>query len=508
MGLVFQVRGGPSLVKDLLRSRTALALAAVIAAGAAIRFATLGHQSYDHDEAATLLVLHPSLGATWHSIVGMERNPPLYYFLAWPWTRFFGTSEAGLRSLSALFGLLTIPAAFLCARELAGRRAGLIAGALVAFNPYLVWYSQEARSYALLVCFSAWALYAFLRATRDPSGRNLGAWALAGALALASHYFAVFLLAPEAALLVGCAATRRRALAAAAAVAGVGIALAPLAIAQAGNGGGESVFMRWPPAAAAFDAMVELGGSAEPHGLEGTPGIQILRAFALAVALTLVVAGLVLFVRSAWRARDQRRWMVLTVTIAGLAAPFAIALFGADYVDPRNLIGCVVPLIVVLAVGLASRSAPRLARAAALAWTAAFAAVVAVVWASPQMQRPDWRAVARATEPEHGTTVLVVPHKGLYALSHYLRASRFKESEYAGGLYVRHIDVVDGASPIARPQGFRPGGVRSVGGSLNVERFTSRFPVDIRPDEVDGTHVLDTRSNVLVETSPTVDRPS
>jgi mannosyltransferase len=495
-------------VNPLLRSRTALALVAIVAAGAALRFATLGHQSYDHDEAATLLVLRPSLGATWHAIVNMERNPPLYYLLAWPWTRLVGAGEVGLRSLSALFGVLAIPAAFLCARELAGRRAGLIAAGLVALNPYLIWYSQEARSYALLVCLSTWGLYAFLRAMREPSRKTLALWALASALALASHYFAAFLVAPEALLLVALARPRRWAVAAAAAVTGVGLALAPLAAAQAGNGGGESVFLRWPPAAAAFDAVVELGGSAEPHGLDGTPGLQILRALGLALAVAVVALGVALFVRAALRSPDRRRWMTLGITAAGLAAPFAIAVFGPDYVDPRNLIGCVVPLLVVVSVGLASRSLARLASGAALGWAASFAVIVAVVWASPQMQRPNWRAVAQATEPDRGRTVFVVPHKGLYALTHYLGAQRFKSSRYEGGVLVRHIDVVGGDSPIARPRGFRPSGVLRVDGALDVERFNSRYPVYVRPAELDGTHVLDTPANVLVEGSPASEPPS
>ena len=45
--------------------------------------------------------------------------------------------------------------AYLAARELVYRRPiALLAAAFVALNPYLVWYSQEARSYALMVLFA------------------------------------------------------------------------------------------------------------------------------------------------------------------------------------------------------------------------------------------------------------------------------------------------------------------------------------------------------------------
>src|SRR5438876_576650 len=85
-----------------------------------------------------------------HPARGSGRTPPFYYMLAWGWAKLFGTGEVGLRSLSALAGTLTIPAAYAAGRALSSRRAGLIAAALFAVNPLLVWYSQEARAYALL----------------------------------------------------------------------------------------------------------------------------------------------------------------------------------------------------------------------------------------------------------------------------------------------------------------------------------------------------------------------
>src|SRR6202008_5065395 len=106
-----------------------------------------------------------------------ECPPPLYSILAWVWSKVFGTGEVGLRSLSALFGTATIPLAFVLGREVAGRTTGLVAAALCAFNPLLVWYSQEARSYALLVLLTGLTLVALLRVLDDPSPRRLAVWA-------------------------------------------------------------------------------------------------------------------------------------------------------------------------------------------------------------------------------------------------------------------------------------------------------------------------------------------
>src|SRR5215212_1490594 len=131
------------------------ALVAIVAGAAALRFSTLGVQSFWHDEAVTVdRVLHPGLGATLKEIPSSEATPPLYYVLAWIWTKVFGHSEAGIRSLSALLGTATVPVAYAIGARVASRRAGLLAAMAVAVSPLMVWYSQEARAYALLVLTS------------------------------------------------------------------------------------------------------------------------------------------------------------------------------------------------------------------------------------------------------------------------------------------------------------------------------------------------------------------
>ena len=55
-------------------------------------------------------------------------------------------------------------------RRIAGERAGLVAGAsIVAVNPLLAWFSQEARAYALLVLLAALAALLWLRALERAS---------------------------------------------------------------------------------------------------------------------------------------------------------------------------------------------------------------------------------------------------------------------------------------------------------------------------------------------------
>ncbi|MBU1878482.1 MAG: glycosyltransferase family 39 protein, partial [Chloroflexi bacterium] len=121
-------------------------------------------------------------------------QPPLYYLLLRPWLLLAGDSEFVLRFLSLFFGVLTVPLLVVVARRLFGPRAGLLAGLLAAAAPLYVWYAQEARMYTLLTFLGLLSSYLLLRALDRPSRRIWLAYTLVSALALYTHYFAVFLL--------------------------------------------------------------------------------------------------------------------------------------------------------------------------------------------------------------------------------------------------------------------------------------------------------------------------
>src|SRR5207248_1609296 len=173
-------------------------VAALTVLAALLRFYRLGHQGFWFDEANTALLVHFSPGKMLGLVPQTESTPPLYYCIAWVWARIFGYGETALRSLSAVAGVLTVPIAYGIGRKLVSIRAGLILAALTACNPLLVWYSQEARSYALLVLLSAASLLAFAYLLERPTAWSGAAWVIASALALAAHYYALLVLVPEA----------------------------------------------------------------------------------------------------------------------------------------------------------------------------------------------------------------------------------------------------------------------------------------------------------------------
>src|SRR4051812_14719092 len=182
--------------------RAVWSLAALTVLGAAVRFSTLDVQSFWGGEGGTVPLMPPSLGGLLSAIPDSESTPPLYYLIAWVWAKLFGTGEVGLRSLSALVGAATVPVAYLAGARLVTRRTGFVLAALTAVNPLLVWFSQEARAYALRALLGGGPRGAPPAALERPARRSFAVWAVLAALALATHYFAFFVVAPEALILL------------------------------------------------------------------------------------------------------------------------------------------------------------------------------------------------------------------------------------------------------------------------------------------------------------------
>ncbi|MDQ3769869.1 MAG: glycosyltransferase family 39 protein, partial [Actinomycetota bacterium] len=219
--------------------RPSVVLGGILVLAALLRVPTLGEQSFWFDETVTAQLVDQDLRGVLAQVEGSESTPPLYYVLAWAWSGALGTGEAALRSLSALLGIATVAVAWPLGHRLGGtashgtgQRAGALAALLTACCPLLVWFSQEARAYALLAFLGALSALLALRAREEPSVPRCAAWAVVGALAMATHYFAAFLIAAEAVWLVVVLRGRRPVLGAVGGVALAALALAPLALAQ------------------------------------------------------------------------------------------------------------------------------------------------------------------------------------------------------------------------------------------------------------------------------------
>lgn len=442
------------MTSERTHSTVLWALAGLTAIGLAVRFAGLDVQSYHHDEVITAARVIPGdFTDMLRHVRESESNPPLYYVLAWGWAKAFGTGEAGLRSLTVLFGAATVPVAYLIGRELARDRAGLIAAAIVAVNPMLIWYSQEARSYALLVFFGALALLFFARALRTGRGRDLALWALASALALCSHYFAVFAVAIEAAwLLVALRSRWRPALPAAGAVVVVGLALLPLISAQE-----NPTHIGWIDHSPLSTRILETGAGF----LAGETGHVIAEPprerYALIPATLIGLALLLVALRGSPR---ERRGAVLCLAIGVGVVLLACGavLAGKDYIVERNLLPALIPLAIAAAVGFSASGARRLGLACAALLCAYWLAYDIYITRTPNLQRPDFRDLAGQLGPPLRPRAILTWKLAADPIRFYLDDD--SRRAYRGLVPVREIDVVSkpvvARKPVGLPPGFRP----------------------------------------------------
>ncbi|MGI8873751.1 MAG: glycosyltransferase family 39 protein [Egibacteraceae bacterium] len=401
---------------------------------ALIRFGTLDLQSFWADEAGTVDLLQMSLRGMLGEIPESESTPPLYYLLARGWAELFGTGEVGLRSLSALFGTAAVPVFYAAAAELCSKRVALAVAALAALNPFLVWYSQEARSFALLVLLGALSTWAFARMLSRPGPRAAAAWAAAAALALAAHYFAVFLVAAQAVWLLALPRTRRAAWPGVGAVAVAGLLLLPLALHQRSLE--LAYWLRYTP-------LPERAARTVKQFLVGydAPLEPILMVAAGAIAAAAV--GLALLGRHGAPRRGVP--FALALGAAATVVPFGLALLGQDYVDARNLIAGLLPFAIVVGAGLTSPRFPRAGSAALVALCSIQAIATLGMLLEPAWHRDDWRAMAGALGPPSAERAIVVqPPGGVGAFRLYRPGAQ--RIAPAGG-QVREVALL---APVAR----------------------------------------------------------
>lgn len=163
------------------RPRYIWLLSALTLLALAVRLHKLTYHSLWFDEAMSVHWARSSVSRILEVSMDLveDRLPPLYYLILHYWRLLVGDGELAVRLPSVLLGTLLIPVVYRLGTDLFdglyrpidglyrpfGRRVGSLAAALAALNPFLVWYSQEARMYALAVLLATLGTWFFLRAT-------------------------------------------------------------------------------------------------------------------------------------------------------------------------------------------------------------------------------------------------------------------------------------------------------------------------------------------------------
>jgi 4-amino-4-deoxy-L-arabinose transferase-like glycosyltransferase len=457
-------------VERAIAAPMGLLLAAVLAVGAILRLSTLDAQSLWLDEAFTAELVELPFAQMLERIRLTESTPPLFYALLWGWTQLAGTGEVALRLPSALAGVATVPAAWAAGRALVSPRAGAAAAALVAVHPWLVWYAQEARAYALAVLLVTVALACLPGAVAGRRRALLG-FTLAAGVALWTHYFTSFLVAPAALWLVVAARGRRDVLVAGAVLVAVQLAVLPWALAGVENRGAAGI------SSADGGSRLVTAAKQVAGGEFGSP----VDALTAAAALLLCVGAVLAVLRTG---RAERRGALLAGSLAActLLVPLAAARAGFDYLLPRYLVVGLVPLLVAVAAGFAAPRAARVGLPALAALLVLHGGLSVAAASTDAMQRDDWRAAARALGPvpEGGRAVVLTPPFS-QPLARYGQPMRPPSATSAT---VREVAVVgvgrdrDRVATPAPPPGFTVAERRDAA-SWSLVRYRARAPASV-----------------------------
>lgn len=138
------------------------------------------------------------LGNSW-----FEPTPPLYHVLVWLGSGFATARlEGAYRWTAVLGGAATVPLVYALARGVAGRAAAVGAALVLLLSPAHLYYSQEARSYALatgVAALSAWGLLT----PRLASPARWRLWAVVSVSGLLLNYAYVMVAGVQALGLLG-----------------------------------------------------------------------------------------------------------------------------------------------------------------------------------------------------------------------------------------------------------------------------------------------------------------
>lgn len=169
----------------------------ILLLGMGLRLCQLDTDSFWLDEVKTAHTSRLDFVSMLNFQIEKSVHPPLLYVLNHVFITLMGTSDFVLRLPCALLGSASVVLAYKLGELLWTRKEGLVGAFLLAVNPYLVEYSQEARHYALMVFFVLFSLIFLAFAVRRG---GIGCWlgfAVCTSLVIYTHYFAFLVLPPQ-----------------------------------------------------------------------------------------------------------------------------------------------------------------------------------------------------------------------------------------------------------------------------------------------------------------------
>ncbi len=168
----------------------------ILLLGILLRLVNLS-QSFWIDEATSAVVARDfSLLKILNEFSPGDFHPPLYYLVLKGWVSVFGVSEISVRLLSVGFGVATVLLLYLVTKRLFSKRVGIISSLLLSLSPLHIYYSQEARMYAMAGFLSLLTVWIFIKIINSKKAKSheFVTLAIVSMMLIYTNYVATFTL--------------------------------------------------------------------------------------------------------------------------------------------------------------------------------------------------------------------------------------------------------------------------------------------------------------------------
>ena len=159
-----------------------------------LRFYALGGESFWFDEKMSLYFSQGDLVSILTPPSSETQIPPLYYIMLHFWTRLVGTGEFAVRSLSAIFGSISILALYKLGKYLFNVKIAIYSSLILAVSIFHIYFSQEARMYSLLTLTTLLSIFFFLKSLNENRLRFWVSYLIVSILMLYTHLYGIFIL--------------------------------------------------------------------------------------------------------------------------------------------------------------------------------------------------------------------------------------------------------------------------------------------------------------------------
>lgn len=175
-------------------NRNELALLAILLLGLFLRIYDLSTESIWFDEGGSVMYAELNIFQLLETVASKDCTPPLYYVILHYWVGMFGESEFFVKLLSVIIGLSSIYILYKVGTLLFNKNVGLLSSLILAISSFHIYYSQEARSYGLMVLLTLLSFYFLIKILKKRKLAVSIGYIITSILLMYTHVYGLFII--------------------------------------------------------------------------------------------------------------------------------------------------------------------------------------------------------------------------------------------------------------------------------------------------------------------------